>query len=77
MPRGRTRRGRPFLLGHQVEILVDGLRQGYGLSISKLPVTAGTHQVTLRNSAEGINKTFTVEIKANELTEMDPVNPRN
>lgn len=24
MPRGRTRRGRPFLLGHQVEILVDG-----------------------------------------------------
>ena len=24
MPRGRTRRGRPFLLGHQVELLVDG-----------------------------------------------------
>jgi cardiolipin synthase len=24
MPRGRTRRGRPFLLGHQVDVLVDG-----------------------------------------------------
>jgi hypothetical protein len=52
------------------EIYIDGKATGLMTPQRSLPVSAGTHKVTLINSAEKIKKTLTVQITADQPTKL-------
>lgn len=52
------------------EIFVDGKPTGLMTPQRSLPLSAGTHKITLVNSAEKIKKTLTVQITADQPTKL-------
>ncbi len=52
------------------EIYVDGKATGLMTPQRSLPLSAGTHKITLINSAEKIKKTLTVQITADQPTKL-------
>jgi len=52
------------------EILIDGRPTGLTTPQRALPVSVGTHKVTLINTAEKIKKTLTVQINADQPTKV-------
>ncbi|MBL9014898.1 MAG: hypothetical protein JNL83_12015 [Myxococcales bacterium] len=52
------------------EILIDGRPTGLTTPQRALPVSVGTHKVTLVNTAEKIKKTLTVQINADQPTKV-------
>jgi hypothetical protein len=52
------------------EILIDGKPTGLTTPQRSIPVAAGTHKVTFVNEAEGIKKTVTVSITADQSTKL-------
>jgi hypothetical protein len=52
------------------EIVIDGKATGLTTPQRSIPLPAGTHKITLVNSAEGIKKTVSVQITADKPTKV-------
>ena len=52
------------------EILIDGRPTGLRTPQRALPVSVGTHKVTLVNETEKVKKTLTIKISADQPTKV-------